>query len=147
MFLMGVVFFSSCKKEPLEIVEKYSCLSMPSSAVVNNFVDFENERGEKVLFVDVSLTKENMEHLTMDISKKDYKKLPIDDEIVTPEQNGSVIVKYLSKRMQNKFFIPNRSSQHFDGYYKIKKSESTRDFEIVIIDKSSERVIVYALSI
>jgi len=106
--ILFIIVFSSCKKDPLRIVEEYSFLSIPKNAQVINFIDLENTRGEKVLFIDVKVTKENIEELTSEISDNKYKLLPIDDEIVTPEQNGAEIVKYLSKKMQDRFCYVNK---------------------------------------
>jgi len=144
--ILFIIVYSSCKKDPLGIVEEYSFLSMPRNAQVINFIDLENDRGEKVLFIDVKVTKENIEELTAGISDNKYKPLPIDDEIVTPEQNGAEIVKYLSKKMQDRFWFVNKYNQSYEGYYKIKKDDNNQIFKIVIIDKTDGRIIVYSLS-
>lgn len=144
--ILFIIVFSSCKKDPLRIVEEYSFLSIPKNAQVINFIDLENTRGEKVLFIDVKVTKENIEELTSEISDNKYKLLPIDDEIVTPEQNGAEIVKYLSKKMQDRFCYVNKYNKRYEGYYKIKKDDSNQNFKIVIIDETDGRIIVYSLS-
>jgi hypothetical protein len=141
-----IIFLSvfSCKTNTFDLAEHYSGLTIPKSAKIDTLIDLGNNRGERVFFMKIKFGKEDQLKLNKEILREKFKKLPIIDDIIPPEQNGVEVLRYLSAEKQKEFLYTD-TNKTVEGYYHIKKSKLNRNIELVIIDELTWEIIIYVL--
>lgn len=111
-------------RTPIKIARKYSGLDISKISKVNTFKENWNEfNGNGYLFIELILDNEAFLELLNDCEEKGYKKLPIKN------LPTDFIYGYLSKTAK--------------GFYLLKTNLNRMSYDLVVVEKDKNRIIVY----